>query len=118
MRHLRNLLAFGAALVVGGTLIGATAAQAQAGYYVAVPVQQPTKATLITRETLWTLRSNAYVASRAPDRDALTCDALARSTGALSAFSVAGKAFDADELAKCNAHAKGGAAGPAVARAR
>lgn len=105
--------ALAAALVVG-----AAAAQAQTGYYVAVPAQQPTRTALVTRETPWTLRGNAYVANRAPERDAALCDAVARSTGALTSFTVTGKAYDADQLAKCNAHAKGGIGGTAVAQAR
>ena len=119
MRHVHHLLAFGAALVVGSTVIGATDAQAQtSGYYVAVPVERPTRASLVTRETPWRLSGNAYIAARAPERDAALCDAVARSAGALASFTVAGKGYDADQLAKCNAHAKGGAGGTAVAQAR
>lgn len=121
MRHVRHLLALGAALIAG-TTVYATAAQAQgsspSGYYVAVPAQAPTKTTLVTRETPWTLKGNAYVAARAPERDATLCDAVARNVGALASFTVAGKAYDADQLAKCNARAKGGAGNVAVAQAR
>lgn len=119
MRELRQLLTLGAALVVGGTMIGATTANAQTpGYYTAVPAQAPTRATLVTRETPWTLRGNAYVAARAPERDATLCAAVARSAGQLSSFTVAGKAYDADRLAKCNANARGADGGTAVAQAR
>ncbi len=122
MRHARHLLSLAAALTIGGAMIGATAtdaqAQAPAGHYVAVPAAQPTKAKLITRETLWKLNGNAYVAARSSERDAFLCGAVARDAGQLASFTVAGTAFDAGQLAACNAKAKGGAAGATVAQAR
>ena len=120
MTHLRQLVTLAAALVVGGTMIGGTTAHAQTagGYYVAVPAGQPAKQTLVTRETLWKLRGNAYVAARAPERDTFLCSAVVRDAGALSSFTVGGQAFDADQLAKCNAKARGAASGAAVAQAR
>ena len=118
MHGLRHLLALGAALVVGGVTIVGTAHAQTPGYYAAVPAQAPTKASLITRETLWKLRGTTYVADRAPDRDTTLCAAVAKSAGALTSFTVAGKAYDADQLAKCNGHAKGGLGGAAVAQAR
>ena len=109
MRHAHQLLTLAAALVVSGTMISTTAhAQTPAGYYVAVPAVQPTRASMMTRATPWALRSNAYVAARAPERDAILCEMVAKNTGALTSFTAGGKAFDADALAKCNAHAKGG----------
>ena len=119
MRQLFNIVALAAATLVGSTVIATTAyAQAPAGYYVAVPAAQPTKATMMTRATPWSLRGNAYVAARAPERDTVLCELVARNTGQLSTFTVAGKAYDADQLAKCNAHAKGGATAPAAVAAR
>jgi hypothetical protein len=114
MRHLRQLLTLTAAALVGSTLIAGTARAQTPGYYVAVPAAQPAKPTLMTRETPWSLRGNAYVAARAPERDAVLCQLVAKKTGALAAFTVAGNAYDADQLAKCNAVAKGGAASTAV----
>ena len=43
---------------------------------------------------------------KAPEREAILCQLVARDAGKLSAFSAGGQAFDADALAKCNAHAK------------
>lgn len=118
MRHVSHPLSLAAALVTGTAMIDATAAHAQTGaYYVAVPAQQPTRAELMTRETPWSLHNGSYVAARAPERDATLCAAVARSAGQLTAFSVAGQAYDADALAKCNAHAKGGAVAVTVAQA-
>ena len=115
MRNAVHLAALAAAALVGTGLV-ATTAHAQSGaYYVAVPAAQPSRPELMTRATPWTLRGTAYVAARAPERDAVLCDLVARNTGALSSFTVAGKAYGADQLAKCNAHAKGGAVPASVA---
>ena len=97
-----------AALFASTLLFGAAAGHAQtpAGYYVATPVAQPTKANLITHETVWRLADTSYVANKAPEREVVLCQLVARDAGKLSAFSAGGQAFDADALAKCNAHAK------------
>ena len=116
MRQAFHLLSLAAATLVGTTVIAATAhAQTPGGYYVAVPAAPPSRAALMTHDTPWSLRGNAYVAARAPERAAILCEMVAKSTGALSAFTVGGKAYDADQLARCNAHAKGAAPTAAVA---
>lgn len=115
---MRQVLALAAAVLVGSTMIAGTAdaqsSNTPAGYYVAVPAAQPAKSTLMTRETPWSLRGNAYVAARAPERDTVLCQLVVKKTGALASFTVAGKAYEADQLAKCNAVAKGDAAPTAV----
>ena len=111
MRHFGQFIALAAAALVGTTMIAGTAhAQAPAGYYVAIPAAAPAKSVMVTNSTPWQRSGNAYVAARAPERDTVLCDLVARNTGALASFTVAGRAYDADALAKCNAHAKGGAA--------
>jgi len=97
-----------AALFASTLLFGAAAGHAQApsGYYVATPAAQPTKTSLMTHETVWRLSDTAYVADKAPEREAILCQLVARDAGKLSGFSAGGQAFDADALAKCNAHAK------------
>lgn len=96
-------------------LAGTAALAAPTGYYVATPAAQPTKTKLITRSTPWALRDGAFVAAaRAPERDLILCQLVAKDAGALSSFSAGGQAFDADQLAKCNGSARGGAT--AVAR--
>ena len=96
---LRYALAAAALLVAG-------AAQAQPAYYVAVPTATPTKTQLMTHATPWTWTNGAYVAGRAPERDLVLCQLVARDAGKLTSFAVAGKAFDADALASCNVRAK------------
>ncbi|WP_174279250.1 CC_3452 family protein [Sphingomonas bacterium] len=113
---MRQVLA-AATIVLATALVGPAPARAQtAGYYTATPAQPPARATLVTRETPWTKVGASYVAARAPERDTALCDAIARQTGALTSFTVAGKAYDADALAKCNAHARSGPAAGVAAR--
>lgn len=89
-----------AALLFTGTV------QAQPAYYVAVPANPATKTQMMTRSTPWNLQNGAYVANRAPERDLVLCQLVARNTGPLQSFAVAGKPFDADTLAACNAKAR------------
>ncbi len=87
----------------------ATAASAQTGYtgyYVAVPVAQPTAPSLVTHLTTWHAEGTAYVAPRSADRHQLLCRQVAGQVGQLGSFSVRGEAYDADALAQCNARAK------------
>lgn len=92
--------------LAAAALFVASAAQAQPAYYVAVPVMPAVKTQLMTRATPWTLQNGAYLAGRAPERDLVLCQLVVRSTGPLQSFAVAGKAFEADALAACNAKAK------------
>lgn len=95
------------AFVATAAIIAATGvnAQAPAGYYVATPLAKVEKPRLITRSTLWSQHDGAFVAARAPERDAVLCQLVARSVGGLAAFSVGGKMYDATQLDKCNGKA-------------
>ncbi len=91
------------------TMFGSTVALAQpsgAGYYAATPVEAPTKTSMITRDTVWKFQDGAFKASKQPERDIVLCQLVAQRTGKLSSFTVAGQAFDAATLEKCNASAK------------
>lgn len=107
----RILSALAAALTSAALVAVAGPAGAQGpAHYVAVPAAPAAKASVITRSTPWRLTANgAYVASRAPERDLVLCQLLARDVGPLRSFSAGGAALDADELGKCNSRAKGGA---------
>ena len=70
------------------------------------PFTAPTKTSLITRSTAWSLRDGVYVANKAPERDGVLCELVVKNVGKLSSFTVAGKAYDAPALDKCNAKAK------------
>ena len=104
---MKTLISLGAALIVAGTLVTATIAEAQSaqGYYVAVPTAQPTDAHLVTRTAAWTAQGGAYVANQAPERPEILCQLVAGKTGPLTSFTVKGEPLAADKLAKCNAKA-------------
>ena len=90
-----------AALVGTVMLLSPIAGQAQAptGYYTAVPVAKPTKTSLVTHTTVWKWQDTAFVANKAPERENVVCELIAQRVGALSAFTVAGQALDADARA-------------------
>ena len=93
--------------LAGAALLTAAAGDAVApGFYVAIPAAKASKAALMTRATPWRLQGGVYVADRAPERAEVLCQLVARDAGALSGFSAGGVSFDADALAKCNAHAR------------
>ncbi|WP_445191366.1 CC_3452 family protein [Sphingomonas sp. Tas61C01] len=105
---MKSFVALAAAFAVSATLIAATAADAQApgAFYVATPASPTTKTSLVTRNTAWSLRGGAFVAAQAPERAQILCQLVADHVGGLSGFTVKGEAYDADQLAKCNAHVK------------
>lgn len=88
------------------TLFGSAAAAAPADVYVATPAAASDKSTFITRSTVWRQQNGAFLAGQAPERPAVLCELVVRQIGELSSFTVAGTAYDADKLAKCNAKAK------------
>ncbi|TPG15622.1 CC_3452 family protein [Sphingomonas oligophenolica] len=105
---MKHLVSLGAAILVAGTLVTATAhAQTPTGYYVAVPAAQPDAVHLVTRTAAWRLQGGAYVADQAPERPEILCQLVAGKTGALTSFSVKGKPLDDAKLAKCNNKASG-----------
>ncbi len=102
-----RIATFAAACASSILLLSATAGHAQTGgYYNATPVAAPAKASLITGGTLWHCNDGVCVADKAPMRDVILCQMVAREVGKLATFTVAGAPLDADTLAKCNARAK------------
>ena len=95
--------AFAAAL-----LSGTAAVAAPADVYTAVPAAPSARTGFITRSTAWRLQNGSFVAGQAPERPAVLCELVVRQVGTLTSFTAADKAFDADQLAKCNAKAKKG----------
>lgn len=92
------------AIVATAAILAAAGVQAQTppSYYVATPLAKVEKTRLITRSTLWSQQNGAFVAARAPERDTVLCQLVARDVGGLASFSVGGKAYDAAQLEKCN----------------
>ena len=73
---------FATLLVAAAGLVSATAATAQSSvYYSATPAVATTKASLMTRATPWSLQNGSYVAARAPERDAVLCQLVAKDVG-------------------------------------
>jgi hypothetical protein len=109
------LRAITAAIIASAATLAAAGVSAEpaGAYYVATPAAQPAKARIMTRSTPWQLQNGAFVAARAPERDAVLCQLVARDVGSLSSFSAGGKSFDAAALDKCNA--KAGTVATAVA---
>ena len=105
-----RLIALVAAVATSTALLTATATPARAAgandYYRAVPVTQPKRASVITRETLWKCQDGTCSASRAGSRDAVVCELAVQRLGTLSEFHANGAAFDAAALERCNARAK------------
>ena len=101
------LRSIASAVIASAALLAASGAPAQTvrGYYVATPAAQSAKTQLMTHATPWRLQGASFVAAQAPERDLVLCQLVAKDVGQLSSFSAGGKAFDADQLAKCNAKA-------------
>ncbi|WP_052134712.1 CC_3452 family protein [Sphingomonas sp. 37zxx] len=80
------------------------AAQSQA-HYAAVPTIAVAAKKLVTRDTIWRCGENGCRAPKSAMRPVILCELLVREVGPLQSFSVAGTAFDAEALTKCNARA-------------
>lgn len=92
------------ALSVAALAFAAPAAAGSAGHYQASLASPPAKARLVAKGLVWNCNDTQCAASRkSPSRDIIVCSALAKKVGPLTGFAVAGKAFDADALASCNA---------------
>lgn len=88
-------------------VLSPTAASAQAlGHYVAVPAEGVRPVKVTTRGTAWFVRDGRLIAARAPETPARMCEMVAKKVGPLAAFTAAGRAFDAEALARCNAAAR------------
>lgn len=86
-------------------LAGAVPAAA-GGYYSVRPIGERQKASVVTRDTVWTCGGGVCSARKAPERDAVLCGLIVRQVGTIAEFRAGGTAFDADALAECNARAR------------
>lgn len=103
----RSLILAAAASVAIASLSPIAAHAAEGGpYYAATPVAAPTKTTLITSGTVWRWNATAFTATKGPQREAIMCEMVVKSTGKLASFTAGGQAFDTAALDKCNARAK------------
>lgn len=87
--------------------VGAVPAIAQGGaYYTATAKGEVTRASVITRGTLWKCAGGVCTAKKAGERDGVLCELVVQRVGELSSFTVAGTPLGEDALAKCNARAR------------
>ena len=90
---------------------------AQAPQARAVPtVAVASASNVIAGDNLWKCGSDGCMTAAITARPVVACAQVAKKVGTLSSFVVAGTALAADDLAKCNAKAKGAGA-TAVANA-
>ena len=86
------------------------AAPALGGTYVATPIKGGQPAQVVTRDLAWNLKGATFIGRTDESRPLVLCQALAKKVGALSNFTVDGRALGAADLAKCNGRATGGQA--------
>ena len=91
------------------------AVPAVAGTYTATPASPATADKVVARDIAWTYAGGTYTGRTNESRPLVLCQGLAKRVGLLNAFTANGRAFSADELAKCNSFANAGSA--AVANA-
>jgi hypothetical protein len=92
------------------TLFAVIPAMAQAPAYRAIPATPVAAAqNVVVGETLWKCAPDGCTTTTAAARPAILCAQAARKVGRIDSFVANGTAFGADDLAKCNAKAKGGA---------
>lgn len=100
----RMLSAFAVALSLAAVSFAAPAAAGVTGYYQASLANPPAKTRLVAKGLLWNCdETQCAAAQKSPSRDTIVCSAIAKQVGPLTSFAVAGKAFDAEALASCNA---------------
>lgn len=102
-----RIIPFAAAAASSLLLLSATAGfAAGTAHYTAKPVAAPTKASVITKNTIWRCADGVCAAPKAGSRPEIMCALVAQRVGQLSAFTVAGAPFDAAKLDRCNSVAK------------
>ena len=93
----RSLLVISAATFI--------AAPATAATYSAKPAT-PISERFVARDITWACGPAACQGSTLESRPVVLCQSLAKRAGRIDSFLVDGRAFGADELAKCNSAAK------------
>lgn len=98
--------------VLGSVVTLGTSVQpafAQGSQYRAVPVVALAQADkLVAGETLWNCGPAGCTTASVTARPVIACTQVAKKLGRLESFTAAGAALSAEDLAKCNAKAKGG----------
>lgn len=92
-------------LIALAVLAAATPALAAAPVMTATP-EAAQDGRIITKGAAWNCNAGTCKAASDVSRPMVLCQRLAKEAGTLGAFNVDGRAFDAEDLAKCNAKAK------------
>ena len=95
-----------AAIIAAATLF---AAPALAGSYSAKPAANPAANHIVGKNIAWSCAAGTCRGSTELSRPLVLCQDLAKRAGRIDSFTADGRPLSADELAKCNASAKGGA---------
>jgi hypothetical protein len=93
----------GAALIGGMAFWSAAATAAGGSYYRAELAGPASEARFVARDVVWACKGTSCIAGQGTSRRVIMCSALAKAAGPVANFTAAGKALDADELARCNA---------------
>ena len=88
----------------------AVAAPAGAATYAGKPVAPAAEAKIIARDIVWNRTADGYQGRTEESRPLVLCQSLAKKAGALSSFTVDGRAIAGAELDRCNAAAPAGTA--------
>ena len=94
-----------AAFLAAATLF---ATPALAGSYAAKPVVAPAASKIVGKNIAWTCAGGTCRGSTELSRPLVICQDLAKRAGLLESFAANGRALSAEELARCNASARGG----------
>jgi len=91
------------AALLAATLVAAPAAAANFSARLTVPTSGQR---IIARDIVWRCGPDACQGATENSRPAVICEGLAKRAGHLDNFIANGRAFNSEELAKCNASAK------------
>ncbi len=84
------------------------AVPALAGSYAAKPLAAPVAKTIVGKDISWSCGAGSCRGSTESSRPLVLCQDLAKRAGRIESFVADGHPLAADDLAKCNASAKGG----------
>lgn len=88
-----------------GSAIAPAPAQAAEGPYYRAELAAPAKAAKpIAGGMVWSCSQNACTSGKGTSRPAIVCARLVKEVGPVASFTAAGKALEADDIARCNAN--------------
>jgi hypothetical protein len=76
-------------------------------HFQAQPEARPAAQRVLARDNIWRCGESYCTSPRTTTRPAIVCSTLVREIGQLRSFSAGGQPFSAEQLAACNARARG-----------